>query len=127
MFDSVHPAFVTANLTTQPDYTTNWPFEPDTALPFITEPYGDLFSLDFNRHGKLTRGNKASDPSMNVLFCDGHSATVSCRDAFRDSLQVTLIYYGLTPAGPASAGLAFLIVPRRFAHKHARLRSIPQR
>jgi prepilin-type N-terminal cleavage/methylation domain-containing protein/prepilin-type processing-associated H-X9-DG protein len=85
MFDSVHPAFVTANKKADPDYSTKWPFLPEnpTGVPFITEPDGALFSLDFNRHGKLARGNKADDPSMNVLYCDGHSSTVSCREAFR--------------------------------------------
>jgi len=84
MFDSVHPAFVTSN-TTALDYSTKWPFQPEnpSGVPFPYEPDGGNFSLDFNRHGRLARGNKPSDPSMNMLFCDGHCATVSCRDAFK--------------------------------------------
>lgn len=82
MFDSVHPAFVTSNSTAL-DYTSKWPFEPETNVPFPYEPDGGNFSLDFNRHGKLDRGNKYNVNSMNMLYCDGHASFVSCRDAFR--------------------------------------------
>ena len=46
-------------------------------------PVPDIFSftLDFNRHGKFTIGNKYTDKSMNMLFVDGHAATVSCKEA----------------------------------------------
>ena len=46
-------------------------------------PVPDIFSftLDFNRHGKFTIGNKYTDKSLNVLFVDGHAATVSCQEA----------------------------------------------
>ncbi|MGB7157647.1 MAG: hypothetical protein WBD40_06250 [Tepidisphaeraceae bacterium] len=39
------------------------------------------FTLDFNRHGKNAIGNKYTEPSMNMLFVDGHAATVSCKQA----------------------------------------------
>jgi prepilin-type processing-associated H-X9-DG protein len=48
-------------------------------------PVPDIFSftIDFNRHGKKPIGNGYTDRSMNMLFCDGHAATVSCKEAHR--------------------------------------------
>ena len=60
-----------------------WPFQPDTATPFPVVPNGALWAYDFNRHGKRDVGNKPTDPSMNMLFCDGHATTVSAREAHR--------------------------------------------
>lgn len=60
-----------------------WPFEPETATPFPVVPNGALWAFDFNRHGKRDTGNRPTDLSMNVLFCDGHAATVSNREAYR--------------------------------------------
>ena len=34
-------------------------------------------------HGKRAKGNKPNDPSMNMLYCDGHADTVGCREAYR--------------------------------------------
>lgn len=45
-------------------------------------PCAISMSLDFNRHGRKKIGNAYTDPSMNVLFYDGHAATVSCKDAY---------------------------------------------
>ena len=46
-------------------------------------PVADIssFTLDFNRHGKKPQGNGYTDKSMNMLFCDGHAATVSVKEA----------------------------------------------
>jgi prepilin-type N-terminal cleavage/methylation domain-containing protein/prepilin-type processing-associated H-X9-DG protein len=54
----------------------NWPYMP---------PVPDIwaFTIDFNRHGKLPIGNAYTAPSLNMLFCDGHAATVSCQQAHR--------------------------------------------
>jgi prepilin-type N-terminal cleavage/methylation domain-containing protein/prepilin-type processing-associated H-X9-DG protein len=82
MYDSVHPNTVLNN-TTSPDYCTNWPFQPTTSVAFPEFPNGATFALDFNRHSKRVGGTKADDPSMNMLYCDGHVAFVSCREAFR--------------------------------------------
>jgi prepilin-type N-terminal cleavage/methylation domain-containing protein/prepilin-type processing-associated H-X9-DG protein len=82
LFDSVHPVW-TVSFTTALDYATKWPFQPEGALPFPDTPEGATFTLDFNRHGKRPTGNRPNDPSMNVLFCDGHAAFVSCREAYR--------------------------------------------
>jgi prepilin-type processing-associated H-X9-DG protein len=67
------------------DYSSKWPFQPEnpSGVPFPYEPDGGNFSLDFNRHGKLDRGNQYNVNSMNVLYCDGHASFVSCREAFR--------------------------------------------
>ena len=82
LFDSVHPVW-TVQFTTAKDYATKWPFAPEGTLPFPIQPDGADFTLDFNRHGKRSLGNKPDDQSMNVLFADGHSAFVSCREAYR--------------------------------------------
>ncbi|HMO24764.1 MAG TPA: prepilin-type N-terminal cleavage/methylation domain-containing protein [Tepidisphaeraceae bacterium] len=52
-----------------------------TSMP----PVPDIFSftIDFNRHGRKPIGNGYTDPSLNVLYCDGHAATVSCQQAVR--------------------------------------------
>ena len=39
--------------------------------------------MDWNRHGKLPGQVKATDLALNMLFCDGHAAPVSPREAFR--------------------------------------------
>ena len=62
---------------------TAWTFEPDTATPFLERPHAVNFSIDFNRHGKRDIGNKPTDPSLNMLYCDGHAGFVSAREAYR--------------------------------------------
>ena len=42
-----------------------------------------FFSLDFNRHGRNKTANKSTDQSLNVLFCDGHVASVSAREGWK--------------------------------------------
>jgi prepilin-type processing-associated H-X9-DG protein len=39
--------------------------------------------MDWNRHSKTPRGTKPTSPSMNMLFADGHAATVSVREAYK--------------------------------------------
>ena len=40
--------------------------------------------FDWNRHAKPKPGKvKNSDQGMNVLYCDGHAATVSAREAYQ--------------------------------------------
>ena len=82
LFDSVHPVW-TVSFTTALDYATNWPFQPEGPLVFPETPEGATFTIDFNRHGRRPTGNKPNDPSVNVLFCDGHASNVSCREAYR--------------------------------------------
>jgi prepilin-type processing-associated H-X9-DG protein len=79
VFDNVHP-----NLNISTAWINVWPFQPEGILAAVPlEPTAGTWTLDFNRHGKRDRGNQANDPSMNMLFCDGHAGFVSCREAFR--------------------------------------------
>ena len=55
---------------------SGWTGKPMPQVPDIFS-----FTLDFNRHGKKTIGNGYTDKSINVLFVDGHAATVSCKEA----------------------------------------------
>jgi len=50
----------------------------------ILPPWGDQYvSIDWNRHTKAKVGKvRNSDPSLNVLYCDGHAATVSARECY---------------------------------------------
>ena len=61
---------------------TTWPFKPEGATDFPMVPNRN-YGMDFNRHGKRKTGNKPNDPSLNVLFCDGHVDTVSARQAWK--------------------------------------------
>lgn len=57
-----------------------------TAFGWTTmPPVPDIFSMtiDFNRHGKRPIGNAYTDLSLNMLYADGHAATVSCKEAYR--------------------------------------------
>ena len=69
-----------------PGYST-WPFKPENASgqDFPKTPSGGVtgFPLDFNRHGRNKTGNKQTDQSLNVLFCDGHVASVSAREGWK--------------------------------------------
>lgn len=73
MLDSIHPN--TSVTPTVPWWTAfGW-----TRMP----PVPDIFSftIDFNRHGRVATGNKYTDKTVNVLFCDGRAETVSCKEA----------------------------------------------
>ena len=73
VYEATHSAgFFSANYVTFPWTDANFPTIPPAAS----------FSLDWNRHGKYRIGNRSSDPSTNVLYCDGHCATVSAREAY---------------------------------------------
>jgi prepilin-type processing-associated H-X9-DG protein len=57
------------------------PSDPGALLPKFSHYE---FPLDWNRHAKPKPGQvRNSDPSLNVLFCDGHAATVSARQAYK--------------------------------------------
>jgi prepilin-type N-terminal cleavage/methylation domain-containing protein/prepilin-type processing-associated H-X9-DG protein len=79
--ESVH-----ANLNIAANALFAWPFLPEgTISAFPTIPDGLTWAFDFNRHGKRDVGNQPNDPSMNLLYCDGHAAFVSCREAYRST------------------------------------------
>jgi prepilin-type processing-associated H-X9-DG protein len=67
-------------------YLYKWPWKPENAngadFP-VDAQLGAAWNWDFNRHGRRAIGNKPSDPSMNMLYCDGHADTVSNREAYR--------------------------------------------
>lgn len=59
-----------------PEATTRaWPLRPSLDTTEL--------SIDFNRHGKREVGNKPNDPSLNILYCDGHAETASARQVYR--------------------------------------------
>lgn len=74
---------VMAGIVVKLNATGTWPYLPQGTMPFPRHPDVSAFSLDFNRHGKYPAGNKPTDPSLNVLYCDGHAAPASARDAWR--------------------------------------------
>jgi prepilin-type N-terminal cleavage/methylation domain-containing protein/prepilin-type processing-associated H-X9-DG protein len=81
VFDAVHSGgYWTGNLTNH----TGWQYEPDRpGVPLDRFPLTYL-PIDWNRHGKPKVGNvKSSDLTINMLFVDGHAATVSAREAYR--------------------------------------------
>jgi prepilin-type N-terminal cleavage/methylation domain-containing protein/prepilin-type processing-associated H-X9-DG protein len=58
------------------------PTKPGDLLPKFT--HYELGALDWNRHTKGKPGQvRNSDPALNMLFCDGHAATVSTREAYK--------------------------------------------
>jgi prepilin-type N-terminal cleavage/methylation domain-containing protein/prepilin-type processing-associated H-X9-DG protein len=64
--------------------STTWPFKPENAggSDFPQTP-SLFFPLDFNRHGRNKTGNKQTDQSLNMLFCDGHVSSVSAREGWK--------------------------------------------
>jgi prepilin-type processing-associated H-X9-DG protein len=46
-------------------------------------PDGTIFTPDFNRHPRWGRAGmvRPTDKSLNMLFCDGHAALVSAKEA----------------------------------------------
>ena len=50
-----------------------------TKMPPV--PDASAFTVDFNRHGKKQFGCGYNEKSLNMLFCDGHAATVSAKEA----------------------------------------------
>jgi prepilin-type N-terminal cleavage/methylation domain-containing protein/prepilin-type processing-associated H-X9-DG protein len=79
IFDGVHTGGYWNNLV----FNTRWPYQPDTNTPLPKFTNYQL-PIDWNRHAKNVAGKvKATDPALNMLFCDGHASTVSAREAYR--------------------------------------------
>ena len=64
----------------------------DSTAPYLVLEAGIIlpkspisnYPIDWNRHTKAKPGAvRASDVSMNMLFCDGHATTVSAREAYK--------------------------------------------
>jgi prepilin-type N-terminal cleavage/methylation domain-containing protein/prepilin-type processing-associated H-X9-DG protein len=82
IFDAVHNGGYFAskgwNTAVSPPY--------DVLNPTIILPKSPIsnYPIDWNRHTKAKPGAvRASDVSLNMLFCDGHAATVSAREAYK--------------------------------------------
>lgn len=79
-----HPAeraLIYDSIESQGVVSPNWPWWVVPG-PMPTVPDALNFSPDFNRHGKAPGGNGPDDRTLNMLFCDGHGAPVSAREAF---------------------------------------------
>jgi prepilin-type N-terminal cleavage/methylation domain-containing protein/prepilin-type processing-associated H-X9-DG protein len=62
--------------------TANWPWWSGPKMPDTPDVSGAVsMPLDFNRHGKLPVGNGPDVASLNMLFCDGHAAFLSLKEA----------------------------------------------
>jgi prepilin-type N-terminal cleavage/methylation domain-containing protein/prepilin-type processing-associated H-X9-DG protein len=77
IFDGIHNGAYFSN-----GFNNGWDYAPDTTTPLPKFP-SYLYAMDWNRHGKLPGLVKATDLSLNMLFCDGHAAPVSPREAYR--------------------------------------------
>jgi prepilin-type N-terminal cleavage/methylation domain-containing protein/prepilin-type processing-associated H-X9-DG protein len=87
LFDGVHNAayWTDVNWNTDQPVTeqgvTFKPSDPSARLPKFTHYE---FPMDWNRHAKPKPGQvRNGDPALNMLFCDGHAATVSAREAYK--------------------------------------------
>jgi prepilin-type N-terminal cleavage/methylation domain-containing protein/prepilin-type processing-associated H-X9-DG protein len=80
LFDGIHNGGYWTSTTNK----TSWPYEPDVASKPLPKFVSYTMPIDWNRHTKRLPGMvRSSDPSMNVLYCDGHASTVSAREAYR--------------------------------------------
>jgi prepilin-type processing-associated H-X9-DG protein len=84
IYDAQH----SAGYWTAKSVNTSWPYGfPDSTPAILTFPVRGTatgFNVDFTRHTKSKPGSiKPTEIGTNVLYCDGHAATVSARDAYR--------------------------------------------
>ena len=79
VFDGIH----NGSYFTVPAWNRAYPYHPDTATPLPAHPDYRM-PIDWRRHtAKLPGSIKSSDQTLNMLFCDGHAAPVSAREAYR--------------------------------------------
>ena len=78
LMDSVFGLIQTSGVTGM-----KWKYRPEGTVPFPARPDTTLFSIDFDRHGQRPTGNGPLDPSLNILYADGHAAAASAREAWR--------------------------------------------
>ena len=82
IFDGVHNGGYFAdkgwNTGVNPPYAV---LDPTIVLPLSPN---SNYPIDWNRHGKSKPGKvRASEQTLNMLFCDGHAAPVSAREAYK--------------------------------------------
>jgi len=60
-----------------------WPWWTPATGPMPALPDGNSFTPDFNRHSRGAKQGtvRATDKTLNMLFCDGHAALVSAKEA----------------------------------------------
>jgi len=74
VYDSIH-----VNTSVSP----TWPWWTPVTAPMPAVPDANVFTPDFNRHGKLKKANAPKNPAINMLMCDGSAKVVSAREASR--------------------------------------------
>ena len=74
---------VSANIFVLLNASCTWRYAPEGTVAFPRHADSASVSLDFNRHSKAPAGSQPIDPSLNILYCDGHAAPASARDAWR--------------------------------------------
>jgi prepilin-type N-terminal cleavage/methylation domain-containing protein/prepilin-type processing-associated H-X9-DG protein len=64
---------------------SSWQYKPDkpNGNDWLTRPNVTYFTPDFARHAKRAIGTGPNEVGLNMLFCDGHAASVSAREAYR--------------------------------------------
>ena len=66
------------------DVTGSAPYPVLDASAILPLSPNSNYPIDWNRHTKAKPGKvRAGDISLNMLFCDGHAATVSAREAYK--------------------------------------------
>ena len=84
VYDAQHSAGYWTSILVNP----RWPYgAPDSTPATLTFPVRGTatgFNVDFTRHAKAKPGSvKPTDLGVNVLFVDGHAATLSARETYR--------------------------------------------
>ncbi|HRK32043.1 MAG TPA: prepilin-type N-terminal cleavage/methylation domain-containing protein [Tepidisphaeraceae bacterium] len=74
VYDSIH---------VNTSVSANWPWWTPATAPMPAVPDANVFTPDYNRHGKLKRANSPNIVAINMLFCDGSAKVVSAREASR--------------------------------------------
>jgi len=90
LFDGVHNGGYFTSTEWNTNQTVNDPngsgvsWKPSDGTAMLPQFTHYFWSMDWNRHAKPKPGKvRNSDPSLNMLFCDGHASTVSAREGYQ--------------------------------------------
>ena len=84
VYDAQHSGGYWTSKLVNPVWPYGAPDDTPATLVFPVRGTASGFNVDFTRHAKNKPGAvKPTDLGTNVLFCDGHAATVSARDTYR--------------------------------------------
>ena len=72
VYDSIH---------VNTSVSASWPWWTPATNPMPENPDALVFTPDYNRHTKKNKRVSGQEPSINMLFCDGHADVVSARQA----------------------------------------------